>query len=69
MHNDINSFVYCGVDYRHTIIVFNRDYSYHWAHLGILKSALMGFSPKRGGVLSATSMAVMPNDHTSALAS
>lgn len=39
------------------------------AHLGILKSALMGFSPNRGGVLSATSMAVMPNDHTSDLAS
>jgi hypothetical protein len=51
---------------RHTISIFNRDCS---AHLGILKSALIGFSPKRGGVLSATSMAVMPNDHTSALAS
>ena len=35
-------------------------------HFGILKSALMGFSPNRGGVLSATSMAVMPKDHTSA---
>lgn len=41
----------------------------HRSHFGILKSALIGFSPKRGGVLSATSMAVIPNDHTSARAS
>ena len=38
-------------------------------YLTILKRALMGFSPKSGGVLSAISMAVIPSDHTSALRS
>ena len=38
-------------------------------YFGILKRALMGFSPNSGGVLSAISMAVIPSDQTSALAS
>ena len=47
----------------------NIDPIYTAIYFGILKSALIGFSPNRGGVLSATSIAVMPRDHTSALAS
>ena len=35
-------------------------------YLGILRSALIGCSPKRGGVLSAISMAVIPRDQISA---
>ena len=38
-------------------------------YFGILRRALMGFSPNRGGVLSAISIAVIPRDQLSALES
>ena len=39
------------------------------SYFGILKSALIGCSPNSGGVLSATSMAVIPRDQMSERAS
>lgn len=53
---------------RHTpvVVLLHETAILSHAHLGILKRALIGFSPKSGGVLSAISIAVIPRDQTSA---